>query len=87
MLCLLGLKEVKSSIIFDWIAHYRCLQYRASSDGTRLACNCLLAIALSTLLSCIMLQRLLLLLLEEEARCAGSMEEDPTFWKFYTAIF
>ena len=22
------------------IAHYRCLQYRASSDGTRLACNC-----------------------------------------------
>ena len=40
MLCLLGLKEVKSSIIFDWIAHYRCLQYRASSDSTRLACNC-----------------------------------------------
>ena len=40
MLCFLGLKEVKSSIIFDWIAHYRCLQYRASSDGTSLACNC-----------------------------------------------
>jgi hypothetical protein len=37
LLCLLGLKEVKSSIIFDWIAYYRCVQYRASSDGTRAA--------------------------------------------------
>ncbi len=34
---LIRIKKVKQSIIFDWVAHYRCLHYRASS---RLACNC-----------------------------------------------
>ena len=41
---LLGLKEIKSASKYGWIACYRCVQYRASSDGSRLACNCTIKI-------------------------------------------
>ena len=44
LLFLLGLKEIKSASKYGWIACYRCVQYRASSDGTRLACNCTIKI-------------------------------------------
>jgi len=43
-LLLLGLKEIKSLKRIGWVAKYRCLQYRASDDGTRLACKCTIQI-------------------------------------------